>query len=424
MADVDISQYIDPNAYAQAQQAKQQANALAYAQMRPEERTAMAGYNFGGALGKAAGGLFGIKDRGLEEVTAANEIMKGVDRQDPKAMYEAAKTLGQQGYMKAGEAVFRQAQLLEERASKLAEQGAKTEYEKARAATAANPLGRINPQMYTPESLAKYKQSLDIGDLVLVEKAQQAQSMAGKLAQDRGFKPGTPEFTNEVAKIEAAQQAEKQAKAQQVKAMPASIRKEVDALQEQVDVFSNNISDVSNIVKLLDENKVKFSPGDNLESFLRTVFNNSDEASRVKSDLRSSVEGMRNAILQGNKGTQTEGDAQRAADEILSAIDKNDTATVYRRLQVLQTKFDRAMQQRKKRLDNYYSAYGEKTPGGADIAPEAAPMQATTPAATQAPKFSGIKTPLDVRAAVKAGNMSREDAKAILKDMEAQGIFK
>ena len=154
MAEADISQYIDPNAYAQAQQAKQQANALAYAQMRPEERTAMAGYNFGGALGKAAGSLFGIKDRGLEEVTAANEIMKGVDRQDPKAMYEAAKVLGQQGYMKAGEAVFRQAQLLEERASKLAEQGAKTEYEKARATAATNPLGRVNPQMYTPATSA------------------------------------------------------------------------------------------------------------------------------------------------------------------------------------------------------------------------------------------------------------------------------
>lgn len=187
MAEADISQYIDPNAYAQAQQAKQQANALAYAQMRPEERTAMAGYNFGGALGKAAGGLFGIKDRGLEEVTAANEIMKGVDRQDPKAMYEAAKVLGQQGYMKAGEAVFRQAQLLEERASKLAEQGAKTEYEKARAATAGIEKKSTADVAQMKDKIAQIEQDLADGKPISTKDLAYARAALVQLKQGKTY---------------------------------------------------------------------------------------------------------------------------------------------------------------------------------------------------------------------------------------------
>lgn len=135
MAD-DYMKYVDPRAYQQSKQAQDMANALAYSKLNPNERTAMAGYQFGGALGKTAGGLFGIKDRDLEEVTAANEIMKGVDRNDFKALYQKANELGQAGLMKAGEAVWKQAQELEKRDADLKATKAKTSYEEARASTA------------------------------------------------------------------------------------------------------------------------------------------------------------------------------------------------------------------------------------------------------------------------------------------------
>lgn len=59
------------------------------------------------------------------------------------------------------------------------------------------------PATYDPTVIAQYKQTLQ---LLQDPKAQEALSTAGKLAVDRGYKPGTPEFNKVVTEIWMAEQ--------------------------------------------------------------------------------------------------------------------------------------------------------------------------------------------------------------------------
>ena len=81
--------------------------------------------------------------------------------------------------------------------------------------------------------------------------------------------------------------------------------------------------DIDSLIQAIDSGKLNTSLLGRGEAWLRNNTNMSDEESRNLATLDSKLSSMRNAILLLNKGVQTEGDAQRAMDEIIN--NKNDT---------------------------------------------------------------------------------------------------
>tara|TARA_R110000824_G_scaffold326971_2_gene513926 strand:+ start:775 stop:2349 length:1575 start_codon:yes stop_codon:yes gene_type:complete len=90
-----------------------------------------------------------------------------------------------------------------------------------------------------------------------------------------------------------------------------------------------------------------------------------DEQSRNYSSFKTSLEKMRNESLRLNKGIQTEGDAQRIWNELISNI--NDEEFVSQRLKELQKTNQRAVEIRKYQIDSIRNNYGK---GPLDEAPE------------------------------------------------------
>jgi hypothetical protein len=91
----------------------------------------------------------------------------------------------------------------------------------------------------------------------------------------------------------------------------------------------------------------------------------SDEQSRNYSSFKTSLEKMRNESLRLNKGIQTEGDAQRIWNELISNI--SDEEFVSQRLKELQAVNQRAVELRKYQIDSIRNNFGK---GPMDEAPE------------------------------------------------------
>ena len=179
--------------------------ANAYAKMSDKEATRAMLYKAGAGIKQGLMGLMGVEDPDMKKASEIKLMTQGLDLSTAKGLKELAIKLGEKGYNQEGAMAAQRARELEKSELEQKKTIAETGKLEAQATAAERGWGRINTQMYTPESLAKFKESQDFNDLVLVTKPTQAQSPAGKLAQDRGKIPGTPEFAAEVARIEQEQ---------------------------------------------------------------------------------------------------------------------------------------------------------------------------------------------------------------------------
>lgn len=116
--------------------------------------------------------------------------------------------------------------------------------------------------------------------------------------------------------------------------VPAAIQKaEAEDLQD-VQTLGQLNSQLGGYVDQIDNGKLVLGPVQNRVAELQNYVGNSDENSRNYASFVAGMEKMRNESLRLNKGVQTEGDAQRAWNEVLANI--NDPAVVKQRLQEIQ----------------------------------------------------------------------------------------
>lgn len=111
----------------------------------------------------------------------------------------------------------------------------------------------------------------------------------------------------------------------------------------------------------------------NLISKTRNSTGNSDANSKNFASLQATLEKMRNQSLTLNKGVQTDGDAQRAWNELMANL--NDEGVVKQRLAEIQALNVRAAKLQREKIARIQRNYG----GGAAEAP-AAPAQVAAPA--------------------------------------------
>lgn len=109
-------------------------------------------------------------------------------------------------------------------------------------------------------------------------------------------------------------------------------------------------------IGLIEGGKLSFGPVDNLWNQGRNAAGMSNEGSRNFAEFRSDLEKLRNDSLRLNAGVQTDGDAQRAWNELFSNL--SDTAYVKQRLQTIRRINERAETLKRAAVERIDSEYG------------------------------------------------------------------
>lgn len=142
------------------------------------------------------------------------------------------------------------------------------------------------------------------------------------------------------------------------KPIPATALKMQQEGLDAIATASGMNADLDAISKQIADKKLKFGPASNLANSALNAVGMSTEESRNFASFKSTLEKIRNDSLRLNKGVQTEGDAQRAWNELFQNI--NDTDLVSQRLAEVKRLNDRAVQLRKLDIDNVRVNYGHE----------------------------------------------------------------
>lgn len=133
----------------------------------------------------------------------------------------------------------------------------------------------------------------------------------------------------------------------------------VKAQNEAVDAIataSNLSNDIGSIRTQIRSGKLKLSPYNNLIGTAQNAVGASTPNSRDLASFKATVKRITNDSLRLNKGQQTEGDAKRAAEELLDNI--NDPNVVQQRLAELESLNNRAVAQAKGKLNMTRGLFG------------------------------------------------------------------
>lgn len=129
--------------------------------------------------------------------------------------------------------------------------------------------------------------------------------------------------------------------------------------QEELDAIGTAATinaDLAGLEKQIDEGKLSLGLASNAMGSLRNTLGISNENSRNFASFKATLEKLRNDSLRLNKGVQTEGDAQRAWDELIANI--NDQGVVKQRLGEIQKINERALNLRRMNVDSIRSNFG------------------------------------------------------------------
>jgi hypothetical protein len=102
--------FTTPEQYQQALQAQALNQGANLARLSPVERAAAMGYAGAAQVGRGLGGLMGAEDPQMKMVAQAQQIMQGLDQNDPKALLQAAQTFNQAGDIPRARALYQAAQ--------------------------------------------------------------------------------------------------------------------------------------------------------------------------------------------------------------------------------------------------------------------------------------------------------------------------
>lgn len=172
--------------------------------------------------------------------------------------------------------------------------------------------------------------------------------------------------------------------------LPASALKMQQEELDAIALASSIDADMGGAKSLIDSGKLELGPVKNLVGQAKNFVGASDENSRNLATFKATLEKLRNDSLRLNKGVQTEGDAVRAWNEILTNI--NDPKVVSKRLGEIQEINRRAANIRKMNVDQIRSNFGVEP---LNTQPYSAQPAVGAPAA---PKTPGIPSMSDIDA--------------------------
>lgn len=287
---------IDPTLYEQQQAQLADTRALQFAKLDPMQQAQYGIYKGAAGIGQ---NLLGSQDPILQKATMAKQLASQFDVTSPQGLQQYANALAQQGAPDL-------AQMAMARAQEMQVQNA-TIYQKS----GENMQALLSSGKYTPESVALYAQTRDPSKLVLIDKG-----------------------------------------------LTGSALDKVSAAEQNITSLSATEADIDSWLMKVDPKKpqVTFGPLSSAGRLLSSAAGSPTENALEQDKLRRFIAREANDILVAAKGTQTEGDAKRAYEQIMSGLDKNSNAGVYNALEDLK----KAKTKTIKGLETYVSTMTNK----------------------------------------------------------------
>lgn len=288
MADSVLNLFgIDPAALQQQRATTDFANAFRFAQLDPLQRANLSIYQGSAGIGRGINQLLG-GDAELNKATKVRELASQFDMTSADGLRQFAQAVSPFAPDVAQQAI--------KRSDEMTTTGLQQTKLIAEAVRAAREPGQINMQQllssgkYTPASVAKYKETGNPADLVATGEKLEASTM-----------------------------------------------KEIATAEKNNSILTKTNTTLDDYINKVENNKIIFNIGRNILSWTQRQTGTQDQNTLDQLSLKKFLENERNNILLAAKGTQTEGDAQRAMSQIFDQTDWTSNASVQQALSDLKT---------------------------------------------------------------------------------------
>lgn len=336
MADITQSLFgITPESLMAQRDQQMQEQAMQFAKMSPMEKASYGYALAGNRLGGAIGGLLGAEDPQLKLVRQRQQILQGVDPTDPKALKIAAAKFASMNDFPAAQMLADKALTVEKEQSlisKNARGNPGTASERNRQMLASIEVKLVNNQSLTPEEEAQARwmvaneskpkmfRDSESGDLITVQPLdinQAAPNLAKFLGKGGATVPSTPATESGAPTVGATTQIAPgitTTKIGEGKGLDASLVKELATTEGNITKLNSSVKSLDDIGTRIDN--LNLGAIQNLiRSGAAALGKNTPDT--VEFDrLQRIVKQEANNLLLLAKGAQTEGDAQRAVEQI------------------------------------------------------------------------------------------------------------
>jgi hypothetical protein len=316
----------------------------------------------------------------LEQASQLRQLAQQFDTTTAEGMMQYANALRQVNPQAAQQAAMQAQQMMQQQAvlgKTRAEQAkAVAGEEEIRARTVAsarkvaqdeelrNQLAAL-PETATNEDFLRVARRFGNPDTIIksIETSQTARAKADadaelkreKLAQEERLKMIGLGLQRELLDFRRSQAADKTEK----KPTPtATDRNRLAVARDTVIQTQGTIDQIDKYAQMIEDGDLSFSFFGNLASSGRVAAGVARDTDVNKQDFNRFVLGAANALLLQAKGTQTEGDAQRARDQVVDALAKNDNKTVKSALTELRSVIERTRKSAELTIEDFNESFG------------------------------------------------------------------
>jgi hypothetical protein len=313
-------------------------------------------YRGGAGLAEGAGGMFGLQNPAVAEAQARQAALTGLDISSPESILQRAQQV--------------QDPKIKMQLMMLADQKKK---EQMALSLEAKKLAREDWRMGEEFEWKKEQKRLE-----LEQRAEAARLRSEDVRFSASERAAAAREASQTRLMIAQMMADAKKSAQESKVKPDLPTPALKMQQEELDAIgtSNLINkDLAKYQGQIEDKTLDLGLISNLVARGRNLAGQSDPASQAFANFVADMEKMRNDSLRLNKGTQTEGDAVRAWNELFANI--NDPDVVRSRLKTIREKNVAAAEFRKKNVNairkNYNAGPFDFSEYDVPAAPSAAP---------------------------------------------------
>jgi hypothetical protein len=352
------------------------------------------GSNAGGMLGYGVGKLLG----GQTPEEAQNEQMRGmlggVNMNDPESLFAAAQNI--QGINPAAaqalvaQATDLQTKQVAQQKSMMDAQKIQAEMQAKQAETATKEREALREEQYRTELAELPPDATDADvervarkygkadELLKIAERRQARADASKEREAKALQDHqnrieiaqlnnasradiaamNRQFQSQLTLMRREDKAAERAAKNSGKTLPVRLQTAEDDDFSAIDTASAIVSDIAPIINNLDTKALNLSKVNQLKMKSKAFFGTKDPEVLQFQELERNLRRFVNESLRLNKGTQTDGDAQRAADEYEAAYSKNSSEGMKAALKELEKINNRQITNRQKQVDRRRKAQG------------------------------------------------------------------
>jgi hypothetical protein len=357
----------------QAQAEVDRQRALQFANLNPQQRVAAGIYEGITGIGRA----LGARDPMLEQASQLRRLAQQFDTTTAEGMMQYANALRQVNPQAAQQAAMQAQQMMQQQAvlgKTRAEQAkAVAGEQEIRARTAASER-KVSQDEELRDQLAALPETATNEDFLrvarrfgnpdtIIRSIETSQTAKAKLDADAELKRERRAFEERMQQRDADLRRElasmRQSGEKTKLPLPtATDRNRLAVARDTVIQTQGTIDQIDKYAQMIEDGDLSFSFFGNLASSGRVAAGVARATDVNKQDFNRFVLGAANALLLQAKGTQTEGDAQRARDQVVDALAKNDNKTVKSALTELRSVIERTRKSAELTIEDFNESFG------------------------------------------------------------------